>query len=38
MKIEEIIQDDDLWAAKLRRPPNMGESAGVALAWSEKLP
>ncbi len=36
MKIEEISKDD-IRGAKLRRPPNVGESAGMALACSEKL-
>jgi len=36
MKIEEISKDDDVRGAKLRRPPNVGESAGMALACSEK--
>jgi hypothetical protein len=37
MKIEEIPEDEELRGAKLRRPPNVGESAGMGLACSEKL-
>jgi len=36
-KIEEIPQDEDFRGAKLRRPPNVTESAWMALACSKKL-